>query len=474
MNSCGSSIFKFFSIVLLFFSGFSTLAQSIDTLKQRLCVNQIILEGNKITRDRIIYREITFHKGDSLSEHELRNKCLRWQQNLMNTSLYVFDTVYFRIDTLTKNAQVRVSVKERWYIWPGLIFQVQDRNFNSWWQTKDYSRINYGANLIVYNLFGLNQTLVASVQKGYTNHFGISYQIPYLDRKQRFGLRANLNFYQNNQLWYATQQNELQYYGNTQQFARTEQSGMIGITHRHGLYLQQGLDFYYNRAAILDTVVKLNNNYFAPGQTAIQYLSLQYHFRYAYRDYKPYPTKGYDIEAYVSKDGFNVLKNETPNNLAAFVSFKNYYKIFKRTFFMYALKGRYLFQYNPMYYFNKALGYGELVRGYEYYVIDGQNFGLLKANVRYQIMKPHVVRLPIHILKKFSTISYTLYGGPFVDLGYVQDQYFYKTNPLANQWLGGAGLGLDLVTYYDLVVRAEVTMNRMQQTGIFLHLNAPL
>lgn len=69
---------------------------------------------------------------------------------------------------------------------------------------------------------------------------------------------------------------------------------------------------------------------------------------------------------------------------------------------------------------------------------------------------------------------YAMYTGPFADAGYVQDSYFGKNNALTNNWQTGVGWGLDIIAYYDLVLRVEATVNRLQQTGIYLHLNAPL
>ena len=141
---------------------------------------------------------------------------------------------------------------------------------------------------------------------------------------------------------------------------------------------------------------------------------------------------------------------------------------------MNGIKGRYVPMYTPMYYFNRALGFSDLVRGYEYYVVDGQNFLLAKSNLRIQIIKPSVFHVPINAFQKFRSFSYALYAGPFIDAGYASDDYFAKYNPLSNQWLIGGGIGIDLVTYYDYVFRTEFTVNKMGQPGIYLHLNAPL
>lgn len=475
MNLCVSSIFRIFCWSVFIFSGSSAFSQLSDsTSKKKWQVASVQIEGNKKTKTRIITRELTLNAGDSLTETELKAKCRRTQQNLMNTSLFVHDSVFYQLDTAVQKVYLKIKVQERWYLWPGLIFEVQDRNFNSWWQTKDLFRINYGVSLTVYNLFGLNQTLTMVFRRGYTEQYGASYRIPYLNKKQTLGFTASFNYFRNNEVWYKTQMDNLVFHRDYKKYIRHEREAKMGFTHRHNLYVQQSMELFYKNSNVTDTVLALNDNYFAKGQKSIEYFSLQYRFRYDYRDYKPYPTKGYLIDVAASKDGFELLANETTDNLTFYVNGRYYNKLFYRTYFMGALKGRYMPLYKPMYYFNRALGFNELVRGYEYYVIDGQNYTVLKANVRFQVIKPRVIHFPIRSFKKFNHVMYALYAGPFMDAGYVSDNHFAATNQLVNDWLLGTGIGLDLIAYYDLVFRVEFTMNRKQEPGIYLHLNAPL
>jgi outer membrane protein assembly factor BamA len=475
MSLCVFSTSKRLLLALLVFVGAKTHSQNTDSLwSKKFQVTSVQLEGNKKTRPRIIMRELTFSEGDSLTLPELARRCLRTQQNLMNTSLFVYDTVSYVPDTAASRVTVKIKVQERWYLWPGLIFEIQDRNFNSWWQTRDLFRINYGVSLTVYNLFGLNQTLTMIFRRGYTEQYGASYRIPFINKKQTLGLVASFNYFRNNEIWYRTHDDVLQFHRDYKQYVRRDQEAKLGLVHRHKLYVRQTLELFVKRSEVTDTVEKLNNNYYAQGQTAIDYFSAQYRVQYDYRDYKPYPTKGFLIDGVIIKDGFGLLKNETANNLSLYASGKVYFKLFSRTYMMNAVKWRYMPLYTPMYYFNRALGYGELVRGYEYYVVDGQNFVLFKSNLRFQVIKPRVIRMPVKGLKKFNNITYALYVGPFADAGYVQDNFFYQNNLLSNEWLLGSGIGIDLIAYYDLVFRVEFSVNRWQQPGIYLHLNAPL
>ncbi len=469
-------LYKIFLWSVLFLYGAEIISQNKSVPPPKFIVDSIAITGNKKTRHGIIMREINFQVNDSLTESELQTRCLRSQQNLMNTSLFVHDTVSYTIDTIARHVSVLITVHERWYFWPSLILQIQDRNFNAWWYQEHHelTRLNYGVGFTLYNIFGLNQTLTFIARKGYTEQYGAGYRIPYINKKKTLGLNMGFNYYRNNQIWFKTLDNQLQYFTNKTSYVRTESEAKMGITYRHKLYGRNTFEVFFKASSVSDTINKLNDTYFASQQTFVQYLSLQYRFSYDTRDYKPYALKGHVFDLALVKDGLGALQDETPNNLYAFASMKHHFKICNRWYMMNAVKGRYMPQYVPMYYFNRALGFTELVRGYEYYVVDGQSYGLVKSNIRYQLIKPKAYRAPINSFKKFSTFSFSMYVGPFIDAGFVVDNAFGKFNPLSNQLLLGGGIGIDLVTYYDYVLRTEFSINKMGQTGIYLHFNAPL
>jgi hypothetical protein len=76
-------------------------------------------------------------------------------------------------------------------------------------------------------------------------------------------------------------------------------------------------------------------------------------------------------------------------------------------------------------------------------------------------------------MEAFKTLHMALYLDLFADMGRVWDSRFSAANSLNNQWLNGYGLGLNLVTSYDQVVRGEYTLNGLGEHGFFLHFTQP-
>ncbi|HOY96159.1 MAG TPA: hypothetical protein PK509_10495, partial [Catalimonadaceae bacterium] len=62
-----------------------------------------------------------------------------------------------------------------------------------------------------------------------------------------------------------------------------------------------------------------------------------------------------------------------------------------------------------------------------------------------------------------------VYISPFVDAGYVRNAFVLEENKrLINTPLLGYGVGLNFVTFYDVVFRAEYSMTRHGDKGLYL------
>jgi outer membrane protein assembly factor BamA len=70
-----------FITTFIFYQGFT---------QEKILIDNITIVGNKITKEAIILREITFKKGDFLSQTEIDIKTKQSKENLVNLNLYNF------------------------------------------------------------------------------------------------------------------------------------------------------------------------------------------------------------------------------------------------------------------------------------------------------------------------------------------------------------------------------------------------
>jgi outer membrane protein assembly factor BamA len=430
-----------------------------------LVIKSISVIGNKKTRTEIILRELTLQEGDSIPESRMPAEVQRSKENLLNTSLFNFVEIFYKSDV----KEIAVIVSERWYIWPVPIFELVDRNLNEWLLKKDFSRINYGFSLVMYNFRGRNETLSLAFRNGYTRKYSLQYNIPYINKSKQQGVTFQFSYATNHEIAYNTFQNKLQYFRNDDENVLEEYYAGVQLNFRKALYSTSSFKIEYDRIRVSDSIPVLNPEYFNSGSAKQQYVGLAYFFREDHRDLVAYPLHGtyFDFEAVKRGLGFY---GDDVNQLYLSSSFHWYGELSKNIFFATGVKGKISGRANQPYDVARALGYGrEYVRGYEYYVVNGQNFFLLKNNLKFRLLPPFVKKFNFIPSEKFSTIPFAFYLNLFYDVGYVRDRQFSKYNSLTNTWLPGYGVGIDFSSYYDIIIRVEYSINKFAEDGIFFH-----
>jgi outer membrane protein assembly factor BamA len=448
-------------------------AQETDSTVNYVTIDKITIDGNKITRNKIITRELVKQAGDTVHVKALEYIAIRSQQNIFNTQLFIYDSVKYTVNKQARTADLTIKVKERWYIIPSLILEIQDRNFNSWWLTKDPFRTNYGVALDWNNVTGSRDNFTFIFRRGYSEKYGVSYRLPYINKAQTIGVNFSYSYSRNNEVAFRTDSNTLRFHRDYNKYMRFEHEGKFGVSLRPDLYQRNTLELLFVNTVVDDTIRKLNDEFLGNNRNKIDYFSLQYRYYYDKRDNKPYPLKGWAVEFTAIKDGLSFYENESLNNLYVVASIKRHHPLVWRLYLVSQVKGRYMNTDKLPYYFNRALGYSDFIRGYEYYVMDGQNYFLTKNSLKLQILDTKIFEIKfLRRFPQFSTVPFSMYLNLNGDGGYVQDQFYGKNNPLSNSWQYGYGIGLDLVTYYDIVLRLEYSFNKQKQSGLFIHMNA--
>jgi outer membrane protein assembly factor BamA len=444
-----------------------------DTL---MVIHKIHLEGNKVTKDNIIYREITFREGDTIGKNIFQEQLINSRQNLMNTSLFnfvdVIDTsIVYKGVTLV---EVKFKVLERWYIWPLPIFELAERNLSVWLQDMDFNRVNYGLFLDWDNFRGRRERLKILLQFGYDEKIGFSYSIPYIDKKQTVGLDFGFNQTKNHEVSYATVDNEVQRIRLKDEYAHRAYDAFVGVFNRPDIYQSHYFETSYNDHIYHDTVFQLNPEFYLGEGSRAQYFKLSYTFKNDHRDFKPYPLKGYYFDLQIEKLGLGFFHESKINIYNAKINYRKYWTFNKRMFFASGVTLRVGNKGDHPYFLNYGMGYGrEFVRGYEYYVVDGQNFGILKTDFKFAIVPQRVSVLKFIPTEKFNKIPWAVYLSLFNDFGYVSGDAA-NGNDLQNTIMWGYGAGINLVTYYDIVWRIEYSFNQKGEGGFFVHFMASI
>ena len=142
------------------------LAQDHDSIFE---ITNIRIVGNDRTKEFVVQRELTFSIGDTLSYSAIDSELEKSLLNLKNTSLFNFVTVeHHPVDF--RYTEVLIVVTERWYVLPFPILEVADPNFNTWLETKNLARMNWGSMLVNRNFRGRKEKLGFVFQLGYSKN----------------------------------------------------------------------------------------------------------------------------------------------------------------------------------------------------------------------------------------------------------------------------------------------------------------
>ena len=461
-------------LVFLFFSLFGEGLLAQDSLPKStsgssiIVVKSILITGNQTTKENIVRRELLFVEGDTLTTAELEMLIKRSKENLFNTSLFNYITINL-IDIDSVNKQVFILLEERWYLWPYLIFEQADRNLSSFFHNGDWSRINYGLMLIKFNFRGRRETLKFKARLGYKEQLQIYYDIPYLTRDQKHGISMQYSWFRQKETNYATLNDKPQYIKLDGKTAKKYHDAFFQYTYRPRFDARHNFMLEYTNIRVADTVVRLNPYFLNSDNPKAQYFTLLYQFDFDKRDYKYYPLKGYNILLEANKTGLSILPSEMEGYWWIKLAAYKYWKHSERWYTGFGGKGKFAPNKRLPYFEDEALGYADNLRSFEYYVIDGQKYITGRSFVKYAIVPMKVTQIESWGWQKFNKIHYSLFVNAFVDAGYVHQTAPDLSNKLPNQGLVSAGLGIDLITYYDQVFRFEYTHGWQGRSGFYVH-----
>lgn len=466
---------KYFSLLILLFTPvllvFSqdkeeeVYQDDIILQSSKVVIRNIIITGNKKTKNYIIGREITLKKGSAYSISEILSGVQTSRQNLMNTALFVDATVNFT-NWVSDSMDIYVDVKERWYFFPLPYLKPIDRNLNVWIKDYDLSldRVNYGMKFIGQNITGRNDRLNAWLINGYTQRAALRYYNPFSDNSLRHGWGFDFSYSRNRELNYDTKDNKQVFFKDQSKFIR-EQFYAGGLySYREGSIVRHYVRLGVQGESIADTVTRLNPNYLGGSKQRVVYPELRYTYQYFDLNYIPYPTRGTSIEIDFLKRGFGKNVNLTQLQLR----FGKYFTLPNKVYISTFAEGNIKLPFDQPFFNQSFLGYNEsFMRGLEYYVVDGVAGGYIRNTIGKEIA---AVRFNTGLRSKtYNSIPFRFYIKAYGDAGYVYNKNNLITNSLNNKLIYSGGIGLDIISIYDIVLRVEYSFNQKGENGLFIH-----
>ncbi len=323
------------------------------------------------------------------------------------------------------------------------------------------------------NFRGRGEELGGLIQLGYSKRAGILYDVPYASPGGKTGVSVYAGYDQQHEVTTGTSENRRVFYTGNTGNTREHWQIRLGLTQRHQVITTQTLSAAYKYYHVQPQVVDQNPTYLSSDSLeSIRYAELTYFLKHDKRDYKHYPLKGHYADLFIRQSGLNLARDLYLTTFEA--ALRKFVHLKGRFYAAAGIAGKATVQEYIPYVLQEGLGYSNNLRGYEYYVIDGNHYVLGKSNLKFELVPRKTHDLKFIKNPRFNKFYYAFYLNLFADAGYVQNNFSASQNPLSNQWLYSYGLGLDFLTYYDTVVRFELSVNKQRESGFFLHFTQPI
>ncbi len=458
-----------------------------DQLPKWIRIDSIEIVNNRITKRYVIINEFEYKVGDSIPRYDFIAKSKLSRTNLVNRQLFSFIQLDVEIKEGYK-AYIKVTVKERWNIWPAPVIQVDAPNINEFFARNDWSRLSYGFSLGWSNFFGTGHKLKLRAVFGNTNQINASYEIPALNKKVYLGLTPNVEFKSTRSVNYRNE-NDKQVLFQADVYAFESISYGVDLWFKHNFYLNHKLKLGYEAMRIKDTLLLTNPTYLSlDTANKIKFYKIGYEMEFDKSDSKTYPLKGYYVNVGVDKLGVGLV-TDTPTDVFYLNAEISGYVPIGAGFF-WGAKARVRLTPNKLqpYRYRNGLGYDKFdyIRGYELYSIEGTNYYYFKTNFKFEALnkvwtfakkkkkqkkKKKKENAKIEVFNNREKKNYFplgIYINAFSECGYVRDPYRTPENKKANEFLLGFGGSVDIVTVYDVVIRLEYVANRDLEHGFRL------
>jgi outer membrane protein assembly factor BamA len=453
-------------------------------------ITSVTITGNKLTKDRIITRELDFKIGDSLATFDqhgkldfttkrfapadssaLRLKLGYSRENIINTKLFLTNDFTLQHQQ-GNNYNLKIDVNERHYWWLFPVIKLNAPNFNEWLRNPDWESISMGLFFSHNNLWGLSHqaSIIAFYGKSYS--FGVGYYIPWIGKGQKIGMRTGAIYQNMYSVEYGAVENkrEMLYADNSLQQVKYN----FALNFRPGLYNYATLKLSGEWVRISDSLFALNPNFLAKEKTINNYLSIYADYYYDSRNSHSYPLKGNFLRGFIEKIGIGFITRDV--DVFYYGTDLHFYQsVGKKFYFAEMVKAESSSGENYPYYYQLNMTHGkDFLRGFDLYTLKGDQMYYFRSNAKYELIKPSVKKVkPGEEKNKFKSLQYAFYLNVFGDCGYVANK-FTTDNPYNNKMLYSWGVGIDFVSYYDLVLRFEYAFTSIGTNGFFIAFGMPI
>ncbi|MBK7692951.1 MAG: hypothetical protein IPI30_01175 [Saprospiraceae bacterium] len=436
-----------------------------------LVVDTVLFVGLEKTKPWVILLETRIVQGEKISINTINQKVKEIETDLIRTNLFSLVEVKYVIELSGHcNLSFHIYLRENWLVFPSIIFELADRNFNVWWNTFNHSikRINLGLKLYHYNLTGRKDKLKVLYHTGYTDKHELSYEYPYISKRNNVGLKIGGLYQTFHEVNFLTKQNEAIFYKNERDVLLYRSEVYSECLWRPNRIWTYRVVFGFYKNVIHSSLGILNPDYLLSGNTKQEYFKINLEAQYSTLDNVSRPKSGIRIFGGLTKTGLGIKNEQNLFNLSeALLAAVRLNKRTRSVIFVAAGHG--ITRKKPAFNLYRSLGYQNQLEGYEYYIIDGLDYFYGSSGIYLELMQFRKgIFKPLRSEPKIKLDAIVDIKVNF-NVGYVKDPFYSQYNPLSNEYLYSITTGLDILLNNTLKLQINYSINHLKEKGIFIH-----
>ena len=452
-------------IVFLQLKGIS---QNFDTL----VIQGFEFHGLRKTKEWFVRRELRFNEGDKILQDEVIQCMELITSDLRKTNLFLKIEIYpVYLFEETGGVRFKVVVQENWYIYPSVLFEIADPDFNVWWTEhhRSLKRVNYGFGLNHVNFTGVRDQFKIKLQAGYLRKLQFLYNRPALFPKSKIGLFSAFYYSEHKEIPIQITNNKPVYkkLGDTKIYLNKE--AVIGLNFKQNKFWNYAVEVHYFNNKINRQLATEFPNYFL-NENYLQIYNLGIvTATYFDMDHILRPTRGLQLNWTIKKAG--LIFGDDLNYLNFNQTIKACKKIFKNCYLQTNISGELALvrKQKPLNIY-KGLDYNDTgISGYEFYEIDGLDFIYNHNEFRYFVgayttdFFKRLLRINSFLIKTDLDLSFQF------NSAYINDPFYFQFNSLTNKILFSLGPGLNFTINEVFQFNINYSVNHLKEDGIYFH-----
>ena len=417
--------------------------------------------GLRRTKIRVLFQELSLQKDSTYCYENWSAVLLKEKEWLQGMG--IFDSVSVTLVPLLdasankpQQARLEIRLKERWFLFPYPLLRVSPYSIAYWLQQLNGNPryLSYGLGLLFLSPRGLNDQLKLEFLLGNQETLDLTYRGPFkrLNSDQQLGYALYATYKRLRSQVYSNEENKaIQFIDNSlfsaHQYTGAGFFGELRLRHKlrriHGFYT----GFQYER--IDSTLHALRPDFLVGGAAKQRRLLLQLGYRFVWdkRLERRYPRKGSLLLLRAEQLGLGLLSETLLTRLRA--SYALYLSREPRKWDLsFLLSGYYSFPFKQSFKDRAYLQEYSTFKGYQHVFIQGPSFLRGQIRLRRQLFSIHLP-MPKKLIPFIKHVPFHAYPYIYANVAWVKS-YPHEPQPYNDIALYGGGIGLDVVTLYEL------------------------